>query len=50
MVTSPPVPLSFDKERGKILERGAGAPLRHPRVINRGGEIKHPPVINPEPG
>jgi len=31
---TPCVPLSSDKERGKVLKRGAGAPLKHPTLLS----------------
>ena len=31
---TPCVPLSSDKERGKVLIRGAGAPLKHPTLLS----------------
>jgi hypothetical protein len=34
---TPFIPLSLFKERGKIFERGASAPLRRPE---KGGEVK----------
>ena len=40
---TPCVPLSSDKERGKVLKRGAGAPLKHPTLLSalkgEGGEV-----------
>jgi len=29
------MPLPLDKERGKILKRGANAPLKHPHIISQ---------------
>jgi hypothetical protein len=31
---TPCIPLSSDKERGKILKRGADAPLKHPVLLS----------------
>jgi len=34
------MPLPLDKERGKILKRGTGAPLKHPHILAKNKEIK----------
>jgi hypothetical protein len=35
---TPFVPLSLNKERGKILKRGADAPLKHPTFLTQSKE------------
>jgi len=41
LATPSPIPLPLDKGKGKILKRGADAPLKHPHIINlEQGELK----------
>jgi hypothetical protein len=35
---TPFVPLSLNKERGKILKKGADAPLKHPAFLTQSKE------------